>query len=279
MGDPAHKAERKRASGDLLTYQQLYALWERSNWRAHELDFSVDREQWLISPTEGQMHTTSRWRASTSARSASPPTSRRSCSPPERRGGGVPGDPARGRDAPRRVLRPLRRGGDGAVGRRPARAPRGDGGGRCSGPGASSSTTRFATSRTASRPARRPRAVRRGHRDLPHGHRGGPGDDGPANDPPVHVRPRPLSGLPEGVLPGRAGRAPPHRVRRPLPARRLPRAARDGKVVLDTLERLLPRAAEVFVPPEVDEPGRVHLLRRTTRRRSTASPTWRSSGA
>ena len=57
MGDPAHKAERKRRSGDLLGYEQLYALWERSNWRAHELDFSVDREDWLVSPTEGQMHT------------------------------------------------------------------------------------------------------------------------------------------------------------------------------------------------------------------------------
>ena len=57
MGDPAHSAEGKRRSGDLLSYEQLYALWERSNWRAHELDFSVDREDWLVSPTEGQMHT------------------------------------------------------------------------------------------------------------------------------------------------------------------------------------------------------------------------------
>jgi ribonucleoside-diphosphate reductase beta chain len=57
MGDPAHAAERRRTSGDLLTYEQLYALWERGNWRAHELDFSVDREQWLVTPAEGQMHT------------------------------------------------------------------------------------------------------------------------------------------------------------------------------------------------------------------------------
>jgi ribonucleoside-diphosphate reductase beta chain len=40
--------------GDLLDYQQLYALWERQNWRVHELDFSVDQEQWLASPTEAQ---------------------------------------------------------------------------------------------------------------------------------------------------------------------------------------------------------------------------------
>jgi ribonucleoside-diphosphate reductase beta chain len=57
MGDPAHRAERRRQRGDLLSYEDLYALWERSNWRAHELDFSVDREQWLITPSEGQRHT------------------------------------------------------------------------------------------------------------------------------------------------------------------------------------------------------------------------------
>jgi ribonucleoside-diphosphate reductase beta chain len=57
MGDPAHAAERRRTSGDLLTYEELYALWERGNWRVHELDFSVDREQWLVTPTEGQRHT------------------------------------------------------------------------------------------------------------------------------------------------------------------------------------------------------------------------------
>ncbi|HYU62098.1 MAG TPA: ribonucleotide-diphosphate reductase subunit beta, partial [Solirubrobacterales bacterium] len=56
MGDPAHRAERRRTSGDLLTYEELYALWERSNWRAHELDFSIDREHWLVTPAEGQSH-------------------------------------------------------------------------------------------------------------------------------------------------------------------------------------------------------------------------------
>ena len=56
MGDPAHRSERRRQRGDLLSYEDLYALWERSNWRAHELDFSIDREQWLITPSEGQRH-------------------------------------------------------------------------------------------------------------------------------------------------------------------------------------------------------------------------------
>jgi ribonucleoside-diphosphate reductase beta chain len=57
MGDPAHRSERRRQRGNLLSYEELYALWERSNWRAHELDFSVDREQWLVTPSEGQRHT------------------------------------------------------------------------------------------------------------------------------------------------------------------------------------------------------------------------------
>lgn len=55
--EPAQRAAGARRRGDLLDYGQLYALWERSNWRAHELDFSVDREHWLATPTEAQRHT------------------------------------------------------------------------------------------------------------------------------------------------------------------------------------------------------------------------------
>jgi ribonucleoside-diphosphate reductase beta chain len=58
QGDPAHESEGKRRSGGgLLTYGQLYALWEKQNWKAHELDFSVDKEQWLTTPEESQQHT------------------------------------------------------------------------------------------------------------------------------------------------------------------------------------------------------------------------------
>ena len=39
---------------ELLDYRQLYALWERQNWRVHELDFSVDREHWLATPAAAQ---------------------------------------------------------------------------------------------------------------------------------------------------------------------------------------------------------------------------------
>ena len=41
-----------------MGYEQLYALWERQNWKAHEIDFSVDREQWVTTPREAQLHTT-----------------------------------------------------------------------------------------------------------------------------------------------------------------------------------------------------------------------------
>jgi ribonucleoside-diphosphate reductase beta chain len=48
----------RRGTDGLLDYPDLYALWERQNWSAHELDFSVDREQWVTTPAESQMHTT-----------------------------------------------------------------------------------------------------------------------------------------------------------------------------------------------------------------------------
>jgi ribonucleoside-diphosphate reductase beta chain len=47
----------RRPSGDLMTYGELYALWERQNWKAHEIDFSVDREQWATTPSEAQENT------------------------------------------------------------------------------------------------------------------------------------------------------------------------------------------------------------------------------
>ncbi len=44
-------------SGQLMDYRQLYALWERQNWKATELDFSRDREQWLTTTTHAQEST------------------------------------------------------------------------------------------------------------------------------------------------------------------------------------------------------------------------------
>ena len=55
--EPAQRGATARRRDQLLDYQELYALWERSNWRAHELDFSTDREHWLTTPSEAQRHT------------------------------------------------------------------------------------------------------------------------------------------------------------------------------------------------------------------------------
>jgi ribonucleoside-diphosphate reductase beta chain len=55
QGDPGHDDEAAaRDGGGLLDYRQLYALWERQNWKAHELDFSVDREHWVVTPRAAQ---------------------------------------------------------------------------------------------------------------------------------------------------------------------------------------------------------------------------------
>jgi ribonucleoside-diphosphate reductase beta chain len=58
QGDPGHHTEAGRRDGaGLLDYRQLYALWERQNWKAHEIDFSVDQEHWVATPREAQEHT------------------------------------------------------------------------------------------------------------------------------------------------------------------------------------------------------------------------------
>jgi ribonucleoside-diphosphate reductase beta chain len=40
--------------GELMDYGQLYALWERQNWKAHEIDFTVDKQQWVATPADAQ---------------------------------------------------------------------------------------------------------------------------------------------------------------------------------------------------------------------------------
>jgi ribonucleoside-diphosphate reductase beta chain len=45
-----------RDGAGLLDYRQLYALWERQNWRATDIDFSVDREHWLATPRAAQQN-------------------------------------------------------------------------------------------------------------------------------------------------------------------------------------------------------------------------------
>jgi ribonucleoside-diphosphate reductase beta chain len=64
QGDPAQRAQpaggrrsARRGRASLLGYEDLYGLWERQNWRAHEIDFTVDKQHWLATPTEGQRDT------------------------------------------------------------------------------------------------------------------------------------------------------------------------------------------------------------------------------
>jgi ribonucleoside-diphosphate reductase beta chain len=53
----ADGAGPRRHDDGLLDYRQLYAQWERQNWKAHEIDFTVDREQWVVTPREAQEST------------------------------------------------------------------------------------------------------------------------------------------------------------------------------------------------------------------------------
>jgi ribonucleoside-diphosphate reductase beta chain len=56
QGDPAVDSARRK-SAQLMSYGDLYAVWERQNWRAHEIDFTADKQQWLATPTINQRDT------------------------------------------------------------------------------------------------------------------------------------------------------------------------------------------------------------------------------
>jgi len=44
--DPALEESATRGSAELLTYSQLYSLWERQQWAVQDLDFTQDRIDW-----------------------------------------------------------------------------------------------------------------------------------------------------------------------------------------------------------------------------------------
>src|SRR5918993_4265133 len=44
--DPALLASADRGESHLLTYRQLYELWERQQWATQDLDFTHDRIDW-----------------------------------------------------------------------------------------------------------------------------------------------------------------------------------------------------------------------------------------
>jgi ribonucleoside-diphosphate reductase beta chain len=44
--DPALQEAADRGQAQLLSYRELYMLWERQQWLTQDLDFSVDRQDW-----------------------------------------------------------------------------------------------------------------------------------------------------------------------------------------------------------------------------------------
>src|SRR4051794_28131693 len=52
--DPALQESAERGKAKLLSYKELYLLWERQHWATQELDFTQDRIDWheRISPEE-----------------------------------------------------------------------------------------------------------------------------------------------------------------------------------------------------------------------------------
>src|SRR5258708_34137668 len=44
--DPALQAAADRGEANLLSYNELYRLWERQQWSVYALDFSQDRADW-----------------------------------------------------------------------------------------------------------------------------------------------------------------------------------------------------------------------------------------
>src|SRR4051795_2110031 len=50
--DPALLESADRGDANLLSYQKLYELWERQQWRTQDIDFSQDREDWQNFPDD-----------------------------------------------------------------------------------------------------------------------------------------------------------------------------------------------------------------------------------
>jgi ribonucleoside-diphosphate reductase beta chain len=50
--DPALQESADRGETELLTYRQLYELWERQQWRTQDIDFEQDRADWAGFPEE-----------------------------------------------------------------------------------------------------------------------------------------------------------------------------------------------------------------------------------
>ena len=188
QGDPA--VERRAGAQEarqLMSYEDLYALWERQNWRAHEIDF-IGGQAAVARDARRSARSTRCGRSASfyiGEERVAADLAPFVLGGAERRGRDLPRHAARRRGPPRGVLRPLHGGGDGARVRRHPRPAARDGG--ADAPGLAHGVRRPAARHRAADPgaARRPGPVRGGHRHLPRGDRGSAGDDGAALHPQV----------------------------------------------------------------------------------------------
>ena len=197
-----------------ISYTDLYARWERGNWRATEIDFTEDRRQWWEEMTEFERkaalwnYALFFWGEDAVADGLSPYID----AAPHRGAEVLPRHPAGRRGAPRRLLRALHARGLRRRRRHRRGRPRGDQARADLGLPHGVRPARADVGRAAQRPlAAAP--VRR-DRALPRRDRGDARAARPALHHQLPARPRPAARLPRGHGPHRAGRAAPHRLRR-----------------------------------------------------------------
>ena len=76
--DPALQEGADRGEANLLSYRELYSLWERQHWAVQDIDFTQDRIDWHERiDAEERFRACTACRRSSSASSASPPSSGR----------------------------------------------------------------------------------------------------------------------------------------------------------------------------------------------------------
>src|SRR2546421_9059608 len=73
-----------RGIENMPSYMDLYRRWEAQQWAVADLDFTLDREDWLQATDLEKRRPSGLIACSSTARSASPQRSHRSCGPPRR---------------------------------------------------------------------------------------------------------------------------------------------------------------------------------------------------
>ena len=208
---------------DAISYEDLYARWERGNWSATELDFTEDARQWREDFTEfertgGAVELLPVLLGRGRRRRQPLPLHRRRAA----RGAEVlPHHPAGRRGPPRGLLQALHAGGlrhrrrlhgSGLEAIKPQLTP-----------GFRKIFDRLDTMADELRADRSPAPAGGGRDPLPRRHRGRARPAGPALHLQLPRATRPAPGLPRGHGEHRRRRAAPHRLRRQAPVRPQPR--------------------------------------------------------